>query len=113
MSVPSRPLRGTVVFEKNAHLYCGLKRAQPAGPNFKVRGVRPSGLRVVSKKTTSFVNRGLRVTVNIEIGGAGQSPINAQVLLAVPGRGGRRNGGASRGITGVVFFFPQTPVFRP
>ena len=41
------------------------------GPNFKVRGVRRGGVRVVSKKTPTFANRFLRHRVNIDIGGAG------------------------------------------
>ena len=35
--------------KKNAHLECGLKLAKPPGPNFKVRGVRPRGVRAVAK----------------------------------------------------------------
>ena len=61
--------------------YRGLRKKRPSlmlvdagptpGPNFKVRGVRRGGVQVVSKKTPTYANRGLREWVNIEIGGAG------------------------------------------
>ena len=61
--------------------YRGFRKKRPSlmfveagptpGPNFKVRGVRRGGVQVVSKKTPTSANRGLREWVNIEIGGAG------------------------------------------
>ena len=49
-----------------------LVEAEPTpGPNCKVRGVRRGRVQVVSKKTPTFANRGLRERMNIEIGGAG------------------------------------------
>ena len=47
------------------------RKNAPRTPNFNVGGVRSGGVRVVSKETPTSANRGLRVYVNIEIGGAG------------------------------------------
>ena len=61
--------------------YRGFRKKRPSiivveagptpGPNFKVRGFRRSGARVVSKKTPTFANRFLRDRMNIDIRGRG------------------------------------------